>query len=250
MIFTVVIPARYASQRLPGKPLREISGKAMILHVVDRARESGAEQVIVATDDDRIADVCRAYSADVALTRGDHVSGTDRICEVAVSRGLSDERIVVNVQGDEPLMPGALIRQVAELLHDHADAPMATLAEPINDLETFLDPNIVKVVCSEHGNALYFSRAPIPWDRDHQSDNLPAGYENSLRHLGIYGYRTAALKLLSATPVSPLEQTEHLEQLRALWAGIEIQVGIAREHAGPGVDTEDDLAAAEKLLGG
>lgn len=247
MSFRVVIPARYASTRLPGKPLRAIAGRPMIEHVWRRAQESGAAEVIVATDDARIAAACSAFGADVALTRADHPSGTDRLAEVARTRGWGPRDAIVNVQGDEPLLPPANVAQVARLLDEDASADLATLGTPIHGLHEFLDPNVVKIALATGGRALYFSRAPIPWPRD----GAPAGlgsqtqWGTALRHLGLYAYRCAALLRMASLPPSPLESAEKLEQLRALENGMNVRVAIAVEVPGPGVDTEADLAAAE-----
>lgn len=247
MSFRVVIPARYASTRLPGKPLRTIAGRPMIEHVWQRARESGAADVVVATDDARIAEACAAFGADVAMTRAEHPSGTDRLAEVARTRGWGPRDVVVNVQGDEPLLPPANVAQVAALLGAHAEADIATLGTPIVALHEFLDPNVVKIALAADGRALYFSRAPIPWPRD----SAPAGLASqsqwgaALRHLGLYAYRCASLLRIAAMPPSPLETAEKLEQLRALENGMNVRVGLAVEVPGPGVDTEADLAAAE-----
>lgn len=246
-MFRVVIPARYASTRLPGKPLRAIAGRPMIEHVWRRARESGAAEVVVATDDARIESACRAFGAEVAMTRPDHPSGTDRLAEVASARGWADADVVVNVQGDEPLLPAANVAQVAALLQADPGADLATLATPIRSLHEFLDPNVVKVVANARGRALYFSRAPIPWSRD----SAPAGlgsqssHAGALRHLGLYAYRCDALRRMAALAPAPHEQAERLEQLRALENGLVIALAIAVEVPGPGVDTETDLAAVE-----
>jgi 3-deoxy-manno-octulosonate cytidylyltransferase (CMP-KDO synthetase) len=247
MSFRVVIPARYASTRLPGKPLRAIAGRPMIEHVWRRARESGAGEVIVATDDERIATACRAFGAEVAMTDPAHPSGTDRLAEVARARGFGARDVIVNVQGDEPLLPPENVRQAAGLLDADAGADVATLATPIRSLEEFLDPNVVKAVVDRRGRALYFSRAPVPWQRDHAPAGLASqtSHAGALRHLGLYAYRVAALATLSALPPSPLEQAERLEQLRALENGLNIAVAVAVQAPGPGVDTEADLAAAE-----
>lgn len=252
MGFRVVIPARYASTRLPGKPLRLLAGKPMVQHVHERAMAAGAREVVIATDDARIVEACRSFGADVALTDPAHPSGTDRLAEVARQRGWSDEEIVVNVQGDEPLLPSANVAQAAALLAADAGAAIATLGTPIRSLHEFLDPNVVKVVSAANGRALYFSRAPIPWSRD----TAPAGlasqtaWGKALRHVGLYAYRCGALRQLAAWSPSPLELAEKLEQLRALENGLAIAVAVAREVPGPGVDTEEDARAAERLLRG
>ncbi len=246
----VVIPARYASTRLPGKPLRLIAGRPMIEHVHARARASGAAAVIVATDDGRIADACASFGADVALTDPAHASGTDRLAEVARQRRFADEDVVVNVQGDEPLIAPANVAEVAALLAADRGAALATLATPIDDLAEYLDPNVVKVVRDGAGRALYFSRAPIPWQRDAAAAGVEDArrYAGALRHIGLYAYRAGALKRLAALPPSPLESAERLEQLRALENGLAIAVGIAAARPGPGVDTEADLARVAALL--
>ncbi len=249
-MFRVVIPARYASTRLPGKPLRAIAGRPMIEHVWRRACESGAAEVVVATDDARIEAACRAFGAEVAMTGATHPSGTDRLAEVARTRGWAPADVVVNVQGDEPLLPSANVAQVAALLADDATADLATLATPIASLHEFLDPNVVKVVADARGRALYFSRAPSPWLRDAAPSGLASQtrFDGALRHVGIYAYRSAALLRMAALPPSPLEQAERLEQLRALENGMVVRVAVAVEVPGPGVDTEADLAAAEAAL--
>ncbi len=249
--FSVIIPARYASSRLPGKPLLTIADKPMILHVVERAQESGASRVIVATDDERIAAVVRDAGADACMTRADHESGTDRLEEVCRQRALSDDAIVVNLQGDEPLMPAAVIDTLVERLVA-ADVEMATLAEPITDPADAFDPNIVKVVCDRDGSALYFSRAPIPFARDEylhgQPDALPQGLPVR-RHLGIYAYRARLLKRFVRWAVEPLETAEKLEQLRALAHGVRIHVADAPCAIPGGVDTPDDLARVRAAFG-
>lgn len=248
MSFVVVIPARYASTRLPGKPLVDIAGKPMVQHVWERAMQSAAEQVVVATDDERIADVVRGFGGDVAMTRVDHPSGTDRLQEVALQLGLKNNEAVVNVQGDEPLIPPAAINQVADILLKNTRAEMATLCEAIHDETHFRDPNMVKVVCNEHGEALYFSRAPIAYPRDGlltvNGVTLPWGY----RHIGIYAYRAAFLHRYVSWPPCDLEQTEKLEQLRALYKGCVIQVAEAREKIPAGVDTAHDLEMVRRLF--
>ena len=250
-MFRVVIPARYASTRLPGKPLRMVAGRTLLEHVYRRAFDSGADDVRIATDDERVIAASHGFGAHAEMTRATHASGTDRIAEVAAREGWDESEIVVNVQGDEPLLPPALIRQVAELLDERAAAGVATLATPIESLAEYLDPNVVKVAIARTGLALYFSRAPIPWARDGATRGLASQtqFGGALRHLGLYAYRVGALKRLTALPPSALETAEKLEQLRALDNGIAIAVGLARERPGPGVDTEDDLAAVAHLLG-
>jgi 3-deoxy-manno-octulosonate cytidylyltransferase (CMP-KDO synthetase) len=250
-MFRVVIPARYASTRLPGKPLRMLAGRTLLEHVYRRALDSGADDVRIATDDERVIAAARAFGARAEMTKAAHASGTDRIAEVAAREGWDESEIVVNVQGDEPLLPPVLVRQVAELLDERATAGVATLATPIESLAEFLDPNVVKVTVARTGLALYFSRAPIPWPRDGAVRGLASQtqFGGALRHLGLYAYRVGALKRLTAMPPSALEESEKLEQLRALDNGIAIAVGLARERPGPGVDTEEDLAAVAHLLG-
>ena len=243
--FAVVIPARYASVRLPGKPLLSIAGKPMLEHVWNRANESGASEIIVATDDERIADAAPAYSADVCMTAASHSSGTDRIAEVAAKRGWEDDRVVVNLQGDEPLMPPDLIRQCANLLADD-EANIGTLASPLANRDALDDPNAVKVVIDANGFALYFSRAPIPFSRSPETDELAGA--TALLHHGIYAYRCSDLRLMVASPPADIERAEHLEQLRALYLGMSIKVGIPVTRPGPGVDTERDLERVEQLM--
>jgi 3-deoxy-manno-octulosonate cytidylyltransferase (CMP-KDO synthetase) len=244
MGFRVVIPARYDSSRLPGKVLLPLAGKPMLQWVHERARGCNAAQVIIATDDERIASAARAFGADVAMTARTHLSGTDRIAEVAAARGWAEGDIVVNVQGDEPLIPPAVIGQVAQLLAAHARADIATLAARIDHINDFNDPNNVKVACDVAGRALYFSRAPIPWNRDASSTLTPA----SFKHIGIYAYRVAALRRLAGLPPSRLEQIEKLEQLRALENGMEIRVALAVERPLADVNTAADLERAERAL--
>lgn len=250
-MFRAVIPARYASTRLPGKPLADLGGRPMVQRVHERVVASGAAEVIVATDDERVRDAALAFGAEVQMTSPEHPSGTDRLAEVALQRGWRDADVVVNVQGDEPLLPPALVRQCAALLAADAGADLATLATPVLSLEEFLDPAAVKVVRRADGRALYFSRAPIPWHRDAAPAGLASQREHAgaLRHLGLYAYRVGALRRLAAAPPSPLEQAEKLEQLRALELGMGIVVGIALERPGPGVDTPADLARVRRLLG-
>jgi 3-deoxy-manno-octulosonate cytidylyltransferase (CMP-KDO synthetase) len=250
--FHVVIPARYASTRLPGKPLLEIAGRSMIQRVVDLACASGAAEVLVATDDARIAaavqDPRRPADAIAVMTDPDLPSGTDRIAAVAAARGWGDETLVVNVQGDEPFLPPRLVDQAAELLERDPAAGIATLATPLGSLEEFMDPNVVKVVVARNGTALYFSRAPIPWTREGAAAGLASQREfaGSLRHVGVYAYRVGVLQRITRLPPSALEQREKLEQLRALEHGVRIAVGECVERPGPGVDTAADLERARQ----
>lgn len=245
MKFSVVIPARRASTRLPDKVLRPIAGRPMVAHVCDLARQSGAEQVVVATDDADIAAIATDMGARVAMTRSDHNCGTDRIAQAVADLGWGADDIVVNVQADEPLMPPALIGQVAQALDRNSHAEMATACTPITDTEEFNDPNIVKVVRDGQGQALYFSRAPIPYHRDSANTTLS---DSVARHIGIYAYRVGALKRFADAPSGTLERIESLEQLRAYDLNMKIQVVEAKQVPGPGVDTEADLEAVERLL--
>ncbi|MET0986916.1 MAG: 3-deoxy-manno-octulosonate cytidylyltransferase [Steroidobacteraceae bacterium] len=254
MSFKVCIPARLGSTRLPGKVLLDIGGRPMVQWVIEAALRSAADEVVVATDDERVAAQAldkegRNYAQ---LTRSDHPSGSDRIAEVATLRGWSADTIVVNVQGDEPLLPPMLINQVAALLQGHPQAHIATLSTPIHSIDDFLDTNVVKVVRARDHRALYFSRAPIPWHRSGAASDLMSqrSYEGAQRHLGIYAYRVAALHALTQIVPTALEQAEKLEQLRALESGMQIVVEQARAVPGPGVDTEHDLQRARTLLAG
>ncbi|MDQ2702470.1 MAG: 3-deoxy-manno-octulosonate cytidylyltransferase [Pseudomonadota bacterium] len=247
--FKVAIPARYAASRLPGKPLRQLAGEPLVLHVARRALAAGASEVWIATDDPRIADALHGTGARVAMTSPDHASGSDRLAECATIAGWADDAIVVNLQGDEPFAPVAGIRAVAETLLA-SGAEMATLATPVEDAAMLFDPNTVKLVRRDNGDALYFSRAPLPWARDAFATDrtaLPGG-DGWLRHIGIYAYRAGFLKRFTALPPGRLEQIESLEQLRALEAGFRIAVGITPEPFPPGVDTPDDLERAERHL--
>ena len=249
-VFTVVIPSRFASTRLPGKPLQMIAGKPMVQHVWEQACKSSAQQVVVATDDQRIVDACNAFGAQVVLTRADHESGTDRLAEVATQLGLASDAIVVNVQGDEPMIPPQVIDQVAANLAAHPEARMATLAEPIEDAQTLFNPNVVKVVSDINGLALTFSRATLPWARDDfalHPDTLPAGVPYR-RHIGIYAYRAGFLHDFVSWGPCWLENTERLEQLRALWHGVRIHVADVLEAPPAGVDTPEDLERVRRLL--
>jgi 3-deoxy-manno-octulosonate cytidylyltransferase (CMP-KDO synthetase) len=249
--FRVVIPARFGSTRLPGKPLLSIAGQPMIVHVAHRALDAGAIEVVIATDDPRIADAVAGLGVGVCMTSPAHVSGTDRLAEVATLHGWQDEDIVVNLQGDEPLAPPQAILAVAATLHA-TDAPIATLALPLRDTDSLFDASCVKVVRDACGNALYFSRAPIPWHRDAFADNrvdLPAaGGEGWLRHIGMYAYRVGALRAFAAMPPGRLERIEALEQLRALEAGWNIAVALSPVAIPAGVDTETDLERVRALF--
>jgi 3-deoxy-manno-octulosonate cytidylyltransferase (CMP-KDO synthetase) len=251
MSFYVVIPARYASTRLPAKPLKEIAGKPMIQHVYERACESEAAKIVIATDDARIESVARSFGASVCMTSIAHNSGTDRLQEVAAQLGLAPSDIIVNVQGDEPLIPPAVINQVAKNLAANTFASVATLSEPIHNLEDFRNPNIVKVVADQRGNALYFSRAPIPWPRDYFAQAnvtaLPADFP-AQRHIGIYAYRVALLNRFITWPQAALEKIESLEQLRVLANGEYIHIAEACAQVPGGVDTEADLLRIKALL--
>lgn len=252
MSFTVVIPARYASTRLPGKPLADIGGKPMIQHVYERATESNAERVVVATDDERILAACRSFGAEGVMTSADHVSGTDRLEEVARTLGFSADHRVINVQGDEPLIPPALINQVAANLASNPEASISTLCEEIRDAEAVFNPNVVKVVFDHRGMAHYFSRAPIPWARDawaggDHPEALPEG-SHFYRHIGIYGYRVGLLSDFVTWAPAPIETTECLEQLRALYNGARIHVAEACQTPPAGVDTEADLERLRQLM--
>ena len=249
--FTLVIPARYASTRLPGKPLQDIAGKPMIQHVWEQACKSSAARVVVATDDERIAAACTSFAAEVLLTRADHASGTDRLAEVASRLGLPSDAIVVNVQGDEPLVPPVIIDQVAANLAANPQAGMATLAEPIEQASALFNPNVVKVVSDASGLALTFTRAPLPWARDafaSAPECLPAAVPYR-RHIGIYAYRAGFLQDFVAWGPCWLESCESLEQLRALWHGVRIHVADALQAPPAGVDTQEDLERVRRLLG-
>jgi 3-deoxy-manno-octulosonate cytidylyltransferase (CMP-KDO synthetase) len=249
MHFRVVIPARYASSRLPGKPLADIGGRPMVLHVVERALQAGAESVVVAADDSRVQQAVAAAGYPVIMTSPDHQSGTERLVEVAEILGWDDDTLVVNVQGDEPLIDPALIREVARQLVLHQDAVMATLAHPIHDHADFINPNVVKVVADEAGYALYFSRAPIPWPRDAFAVQQAMPHElGALRHIGLYAYRAGFLRTYASLAASPLERFEMLEQLRVLWHGHRISLGITPTAPAPGVDTPEDLARVRGLF--
>lgn len=249
--FHIVIPARYGSSRLRGKPLLQIGELPMIMHVVQRASESGAAGITVATDDERIAAVVSAAGVDVCMTAADHPSGTDRLAEVVDQMGWSDDAVIVNLQGDEPLMPSRLLQQVAGNLQANSSASIATLCSEITQQQEIFNPNAVKVVMDCHGFALYFSRAPIPWYRDGfalEKREQPQMLQH-YRHLGLYAYRAGFLRRYSNWQPAPVEQCESLEQLRALWMGEKIHVAEALETPPPGVDTAEDLQLVREILG-
>ena len=252
MAYTVVIPARYGSTRLPGKPLLDIHGKPMVQRVWERAGLSKAERVVIATDDQRIFDVAQAFGAQVCMTSPGHRSGTDRLQQVVEELGLPMDHIVVNVQGDEPLIPPQVIDQVAANLGKHPGADIATLCEEIGAIEDLTNPNVVKVVSDAQGMAMYFSRAPIPWPRDafmQGQDHMPTAGK-WYRHIGIYAYRAGFLHRYVNWSPAPQERLEHLEQLRALHNGVSIHVDTAGQRVPGGVDTEEDLALVRRLLKG
>lgn len=249
MNFTVLIPARLASTRLPDKPLADLAGKPMVVRVAERAALSGAARVVVAGDDERIVQACADHGVAAVLTGRHHASGSDRLAEACRLLDLQGDDAVVNVQGDEPLIDPALVRRCAELLDERADCVMSTAAHPITELADFLNPNVVKVVLDAAGRALFFSRAPIPWWRDGNQGGvtaLPA--PAPLRHLGLYGYRAGFLRRFPTLPPAPLEQCEALEQLRVLWHGERIAVHVAAHGPGPGVDTPQDLARVRAIF--
>ena len=251
MSYCIIIPARYESTRLPGKPLRLIAGKPLLQHVYAQAQKSQANRVIIATDDARIEEFARSINADVCMTATHHRSGTERIAEVIEQCELDDDEIIVNLQGDEPMMPPACLDQVAGLLNEQdADAPMATLCEQIHSAADIFDPNTVKAIMDQHGYAMYFSRAPIPWHRNSFNDatsEMPDG-QAYYRHIGLYAYRAGFIRHYLEAEVCPLERTESLEQLRVLYMGHKIRIAPAIESTGPGVDTEADLNRVEALL--
>jgi 3-deoxy-manno-octulosonate cytidylyltransferase (CMP-KDO synthetase) len=247
MSFVVIIPARFQSSRLPGKPLADIHGQPMIAWVVDKAKQAGAAQVIVAVDDQRVADAVAGLGVDICMTSATHQSGTERLAEVCEKYQFSAETVIVNVQGDEPLIPPAIIAQVARNLVA-SDAPMATLAVPVLAEEEIFNPNAVKVVMDQAGYALYFSRASIPWDRDGFARSPRYSDYPFLRHIGIYAYRAGFIRQYVSWPTSPLEQVESLEQLRVLWQGQKIHVAVAQETPPAGVDTQEDLEKVRAFL--
>lgn len=247
--YTVLIPARMASTRLPDKPLADIAGKPMVVRVAERALRSSAARVVVATDSVAVQAACHAHGLQTVLTRADHPSGSDRLAEACRQLGLADDEIVVNLQGDEPLMKPSLVDAVALLLHARPEASMSTAAHAIGSVAEFTSPNVVKVVTGANGLALYFSRAPVPWWRDGFAGGIQALPEpRPLRHIGIYGYRAGFLQAFPALPQSPLEIAEALEQLRALWHGHRIAVHVTPDAPGPGVDTPEDLERVRALF--
>ena len=249
--FTVLIPARLASTRLPDKPLADLGGAPMVVRVAQRARLSRAARCVVAADNEAIVKACSTHGVEAVLTRGDHPSGSDRLAEACTRIGLADDAIVVNVQGDEPLIEPALIDAVARLLVARPDAAMGTAAHPIDNVDDFTNPNVVKVVLDARQMALYFSRAPIPWWRDGFAQGITALPQPApLRHIGIYAYRAGFLRRFPALEPAPIETGEALEQLRALWHGHRIAVHVTPDVPGPGVDTPDDLARVRRLYGG
>lgn len=250
MNFVVIIPARYAASRLPGKPLLDINGKPMIVHVLERALESGAQRVIVATDHPQVAETVSAAGGEVCMTRADHQSGTERLAEVVDHCKLADDKLIINVQGDEPLIPPLIIRQLAENLQ-HNQVGMATLAVPITQHEDVFNPSVVKVVLDSQGYALYFSRAPLPWDRQRFAPSGATSLEGTyLRHIGIYGYRAGFIRHYVSWPPTALEKIEMLEQLRVLWYGEKIHVAVAQVVPGIGVDTHEDLQRVRQQMAG
>jgi 3-deoxy-manno-octulosonate cytidylyltransferase (CMP-KDO synthetase) len=251
-MFRVVIPARFDSARLPGKVLLPIAGRPMLHWVCERARACGAQQVVVATDDVRIQAAAAQAGVDCVMTDSSHVSGTDRIAEAVRKLGWPPTDIIVNLQADEPLMPPELVKQVTQLLHDHQDADIATVAAPVTSLAEFLDPNAVKVVLAHDGRALLFSRAPIPWDRDGAVHGAPGpdSYQGALRHIGLYAYRVASLLRMAQLSPGSLELREKLEQLRALAHGMHIRVALAAVRPGVDVNTPADLQHIRTLLEG
>jgi 3-deoxy-manno-octulosonate cytidylyltransferase (CMP-KDO synthetase) len=249
-VFHVIIPARFAAARLPGKPLLLIAGRPLIQWVWQRAQDSGAASVRIATDDARIRDAAASFGAQCVMTSPDHASGTDRIAEVVRACALSEDDVVVNLQGDEPMMPAPLIAQVAAGVAQAGDIDIATAVAPITTLAEFLDPNCVKALRARDGRALYFSRAPVPWPRDHALGARPSRFEGSWRHIGIYAYRVRSLLKFAAWPPTPLEMTERLEQLRALEHGMHIHLVALTEPPPAGVDTPEDLERIRLLLAG
>ena len=246
---TVLIPARLASTRLPDKPLADLAGVPMVVRVAQRCREAGARAVVVAADSPRILEACQAHGVDAVLTRADHPTGSDRLAEACTLLGLDGRDIVVNVQGDEPLIDPALVAACAERLQAHPECVMSTAAHTIDSVEEYLNPNVVKVVTDAAGRALYFSRAPMPWWRDGHAQGVTALPDPApLRHIGIYGYTAGFLRRFPGLSASPLEALESLEQLRVLWHGERIAVHVSEARPGPGVDTPEDLERVRRLV--
>lgn len=250
MSFTIIIPARMKSTRLPNKPLKDILGCPMIVRVAEAARRTHADRIVVATDHPDILEACKAHGVEAVMTREDHATGTDRLAEATRLIGLAPDEIVVNLQGDEPLMPAEVVNDVAELLANRPECAIATAAHTIHSVEDFFNPNVVKVELDGRGNALTFSRAPIPWPRDafrEDRSRLPEGF-HPLHHLGLYAYRVSFLEKFPQLPPAPIERTESLEQLRALWNGERIAVLVLDEALPAGVDTEEDLERVREVF--
>ena len=249
--FYAIIPSRMKSTRLPDKPLKDIAGRPMVVRVAERAALSGAADVVVATDHEAIFQACERFGVKAIMTSPEHPTGTDRLAETVEKMGLPDEEIVVNVQGDEPLIPPEIVSEVADLLASHPECGIATAAHPIDSIEEFMSPNVVKVVRDVNGNAITFSRAPIPWPRDvfkTDSSHLPEGFK-PLRHIGLYAYRVGFLKQYPKWKQAPIEALESLEQLRALWYGVKIAVAILPGALPAGVDTQEDLERVREAFG-
>jgi 3-deoxy-manno-octulosonate cytidylyltransferase (CMP-KDO synthetase) len=249
MTFTVIVPARLASTRLPDKPLADLGGAPMVVRVAQRAALSSARAVVVATDHASIVQACERHGVRALMTRADHASGSDRLAEACTLLALPDDAVVVNLQGDEPLIEPALIDACALLLSQRADCAVATVAHPIHERAEYLNPNVVKVVCDAQGRALYFSRAPLPWWRDAPAEAEVLCDPPPLRHVGLYAYRAGFLRRFPTLPIAPLERIEALEQLRVLWHGERIAVHVTTQAPGPGVDTPEDLARVRRLYG-
>ncbi len=248
--YKLVIPARFASTRLPGKPLLDIAGKPLVQHVIEAAQGSQAVEIVLATDDVRIRTLCAPLGVKVVMTSPDHATGTDRLAEVVQQMGWADDEVVVNLQGDEPLIPASLLDRLAANLAAYPQAGIATLCTPIHDARDMFDPHVVKVVRDQAGFALYFSRAPIPWERDRFGVEEATTHEHGFRHLGLYAYRAGFLRQFATWPEAPIEGLEKLEQLRALWHGVRIHVDVVAEPPGHGVDTEEDRQRVAALLRG
>jgi 3-deoxy-manno-octulosonate cytidylyltransferase (CMP-KDO synthetase) len=248
-VFHVIIPARFGSTRLPGKPLLQIGARPLIQWVWQSAVDSGAASVLVATDDERIRAAALKFGADCVMTSPNHISGTDRIAETVRAKGFAADDIVVNLQGDEPMMPADLVAEVAQSLRAVAGSDISTAVAPVQSLREFLDPNCVKALRAHDGRALYFSRAPVPWPRDSIAAERPVSFDGAWRHIGIYAYRVRSLLQLAAWPPTPLEMTEKLEQLRALEHGMHIHLVTLAQSPPPGIDTPEDLERARTMLG-